>query len=167
MGTSDRQHSLELWPKTEHVKPAGNELSIWPRLLKEKTYFRVTRLGDTKLHILISYQTAVVLLFQFDLHTFKQFLEEVNHPNRHWYKQVAGNMANHVQIIIYTSAPPCRRAIVKKSTLWMCQVGEMCCGGNRDGVEGSLRHLWLWAPWTLGGHQHHRGVGLRRVVRLH
>lgn len=50
----------------------------------------------------------------------------------------------------------------------MCQVGEMCSGGNRDGVEGSLGHGWLRTPWrTLGSHQHHGGVGGRRVVRRH
>lgn len=50
----------------------------------------------------------------------------------------------------------------------MCQVGEMCGGGNRYGVEGSLGHGWLRTPWrTLGSHQHHRGVGLCRVVRWH
>lgn len=50
----------------------------------------------------------------------------------------------------------------------MCQVGEMCSGGNRDGVEGSLGHGWLRTPWrTLGSHQHHRGVGGCRVVRRH
>lgn len=50
----------------------------------------------------------------------------------------------------------------------MCQVGEMCGGGNGYGVEGSLGHGWLWTPWrTLGSHQHHRRVGGRRVVRRH
>lgn len=55
-----------------------------------------------------------------------------------------------------------------KPTLWMCQVGEVCGGGDRDGVEGSLGHGWLRAPWrTLGSHQHHRRVGGCRVVRLY
>lgn len=57
---------------------------------------------------------------------------------------------------------------MNRRTLWMCQVGEMCGGGDRDGVEGSLTHRWLWTPWrTLSGHQHHWGVGGRRVVRWH
>lgn len=52
--------------------------------------------------------------------------------------------------------------------LWMCQVGEMCGGGDGDGVEGGLGHGWLRTAWrTLGGHQHHGGVGGSRVVRRH
>lgn len=44
----------------------------------------------------------------------------------------------------------------------------MCGGGHGNGVEGSLRHGWLRASWwTLGGHQHHGGVGRGRVVRRH
>lgn len=50
----------------------------------------------------------------------------------------------------------------------MCQVGEMCGGGNRDGVKGSLGHRWLWTSWrTLGSHEHHWGMGGCRVVGWH
>lgn len=50
----------------------------------------------------------------------------------------------------------------------MCQVGEMCGWGNRDGVKGSLGHRWLWTSWrTLGSHEHHWGVGGCRVVGWH
>lgn len=52
--------------------------------------------------------------------------------------------------------------------LWMCQVGEMCGGGNGDGVEGSLGHGRLRTPWgALGSHKHHRRVGRRRMVGWH
>lgn len=58
--------------------------------------------------------------------------------------------------------------LVMRLHLWMCQVGEMCGGGNRDVVEGSLGHRRLRTPWrTLGSHQHHRRVGGCRVVRGH
>lgn len=44
----------------------------------------------------------------------------------------------------------------------------MCGGGDRDGIEGSLGHWGLWTAWrTLCGHEHHRGVAGRRVVRWH
>lgn len=44
----------------------------------------------------------------------------------------------------------------------------MCGGGDGDGVEGGLGHGWLRTPWrTLGSHQHHGGVGRRRVVGGH
>lgn len=52
--------------------------------------------------------------------------------------------------------------------MWVCQVGEVCGGGDGDGVEGGLGHGGLRAPWrTLGRHQHHWGVGGCRVVRGH
>ena len=52
-------------------------------------------------------------------------------------------------------------------TLWVCQVGEVCGGGDGDGVEGVLGHLGLGPPGALRGHQHHGGVAGRAVVRLH
>lgn len=53
-------------------------------------------------------------------------------------------------------------------TWWVCQVGEVCSGGDWDSVQGRLGHGGLRPPRrTLSGHQHHGGVGLRRVVGRH
>lgn len=66
-------------------------------------------------------------------------------------------------------APPCLQLLLMVSLhLWMRQVGEVCGGGDGDGVEGILGHGLLRPPRrTLGSHQHHSGVGLPRVVGLH
>lgn len=58
--------------------------------------------------------------------------------------------------------------LVMRLHLCVCQVGEMCGGGNWYGVQGGLGHRRLRPPRrTLGSHQHHRRVGRRRVVRRH
>lgn len=56
--------------------------------------------------------------------------------------------------------------LVVRLNLGVCQVGEVCGGGDGDGVEGVLRHGGLGAAGGLGGHQHHGGVGGGRMVGL-
>lgn len=79
------------------------------------------------------------------------------------------NISSRIKSSTSSSPRPHKGGIQQsKRTLWMCQVGEMCSGGNRNGVEGGLWDGWLWTSWrTLGSHQHHCRVGWCRVVRGH
>jgi len=68
----------------------------------------------------------------------------------------------HALLYVYILMPKQRTP-----TLWVGQVGEVCGGGDGDGVEGRLGHLGLRPPGALRGHQHHGGVARGPVVRLH
>lgn len=50
----------------------------------------------------------------------------------------------------------------------VCQVGEVCGGGDGDGVERGLGHGGLWTSrGALSCHQHHGRMGGCWVVRGH
>lgn len=67
------------------------------------------------------------------------------------------------------SNPGTRLQLLLMVLYWgVCQVGEVCGGGDGDGVERRLGHGGLWASGgALSRHQHHGRVGGRRVVRGH